>query len=49
MPQGGGCSIICGVDGNRIIRQLTTGMHVFPRLIADKVKKYVDKTAQVTG
>ena len=27
------------------IRMLTTGMHVFPRLIADKEKKYVDKTA----
>ena len=29
----------------RHIRMLTTGMHVFPRLIADKEKKYVDKTA----
>ena len=29
----------------RPIRQLTTGMHVFSRLIADKEKKYVDKTA----
>ena len=33
------------MDGKRTIRQLTTGMHVFPRLIADKEKKYVDKTA----
>ena len=33
------------MGGKRTIWQLTTGMHVFPRLIADKDKKYVDKTA----
>ena len=32
------------MENKKQIRMLTTGMHVFPRLIADQEKKYVDKT-----
>ena len=37
-------AIIGAMENKKRIRMLTTGMHVFPRLIADKEKKYVDKT-----
>ena len=33
------------MDGKRTIRQLTTGMHVFPVLRCSEKAKYVDKTA----
>lgn len=33
------------MKGRKPARMLTTGMHSFPRIVADKSKKYVDKTA----
>ena len=33
------------MNGRKPVRMLTTGMHAFPRIVADKSKKYVDKTA----
>ena len=33
------------MEGKKRIRMLTTGMHVFPRIMSDDRAKYVDKTA----